>query len=283
MKSRAAWTLVLAFCAVAALLLFYFISRTPKSGIGGDLTLPTRSGQPIEPSVLTEGVDNAPRAQAPVTAVASSASSAPSSAAIEVAPTTTGSILASFYGAEWEQVRPEIEKRISLSIVPDIPLPAWESVLDSLQAAMRVSDAVFARWRIRYAPPDPISLEYLANQFSVTGIALDERDIAALESIFVEPRAEVQGLLERLRAVCDEVLARKFRLGQYNYGPFASIRTDQLPKAAFYADSTGLRGWSVSWGIGADEDPELEVILTDLLGKKKEFALLIQEYLDSQR
>ena len=207
----------------------------------------------------------------------------PSGAVTEPASATTGSLLATFYGQEWEKVRPELEQRISLSIVPDIPLPAWESVLDMLQVAMQVSDAVFARWLARYAPPDPISLEYITNLFSASSIALDQRDIFALESMLIEPRAEVQDLLERLRTVCDAVLARKYRLGQYNYGPFANIHTDRLPKAAFYSDSTGIRGWSVSWGIAVDEDPDLEKILKDLLGKKKQFPVLIQTYLDSQR
>lgn len=176
-------------------------------------------------------------------------------------------------------VRGELAQRIDLYMQPDIPIPPWESVLADLRERMRVQDSTFERWKLRYAPPEPITLEHLAEKYSVGQLELDGRDVTALEAVLVDPRAEVQHLLERLRSSCDVLLARKFELGQYNYGLFSNIRSDRLPKRAFYADGTGIRGWSVTWGIAADEDPEIAALLAELDAARKRIRLQVHEYL----
>lgn len=194
-------------------------------------------------------------------------------------PGSVGSLLVQFYGDEWETVRGELAQRIDLYMQPDIPIPPWESVLADLRERMRVQDSTFERWKLRYAPPEPITLEHLAEKYSVGQLELDGRDVTALEAVLVDPRAEVQHLLERLRSSCDVLLARKFELGQYNYGLFSNIRSDRLPKRAFYADGTGIRGWSVTWGIAADEDPEIAALLAELDAARKRIRLQVHEYL----
>ncbi len=276
-SSRRLLTLVL--LAAAALVSYLWVAR---SSSGESL----EAGPDLGASRLSE--------QTGMQAPTAPAVPAPAAARTTVSPTvraegpsesnrgTVESIASSFYGDDWERIRPELEKRISLATVPDIQIPPWESVLDEVRRAMHVTDLAFSVWRLRYAPPEPVTLDYLVKRFTPTDLPLDERDVAAIEAFLVEPRAELQERLERLRALCNDVLAVKFSAGQYNYGPFASIHTDKLPKAAFYSDSTAVKGWSVSWGIEASEHPEFPAMLEELVGLKKRIRDDIQRYLDGR-
>ena len=197
----------------------------------------------------------------------------------EFSPGSVGALLVQFYGEEWVAVRGELAQRIDLHMQPDMPIPPWESVLEDLRKRMRVQDSTLKAWKLRYAPPEPITLEYLAERYADVGLKLDGRDITALEALLIEPRAEVHDLLGRLRSSCDALLARKFELGQYNYGLFSNIRSDRLPKRSFYTDGTGIRGWSVTWGIAEDEDPDIAALLARLFAGKNLIRQQIHEYL----
>jgi len=279
MNSRAPLAWLLATCVVAALAGFILVKRPLDPGSrGGAVPSP---GKP--PSLELDGTDKGAMETGTTSVDAARFSSEPIVDQVSERGITTGATLAAFYGRDWEKVRPELEQRISLTLVPDIPLPAWESVLDRLQAAMQVSDAKLARLTARYAPPDPVRLDYLRERFEVAGLAMDDRDIVAIEAVLVEPRAEIQDRMHRVRILCNAILAQKFRFGEYNYGPFANIYTDKIPKSAFYADSIGIQGWSVSWAIAPDEDPELKSTLLELAILKKQINATIQKYLSDQK
>jgi hypothetical protein len=196
---------------------------------------------------------------------------------------TTGDVLEDFYGAEFEALRPELEKRVRLSIALNKPLPPWESILGLVEAGMQVSDVKFERWKRHFAPPDPITVEHLTQIYQIDGLAIDQRDINALEALLVEPRAEVDDRMDQIRALTNTVLHRMFRAGQYNFGPFTAIRTDKLPKRAFYADSVGIQDWVISFGIGEEEDPGFEPLLQDLDSWKKKIRGIVAQYLKEKR
>ncbi len=192
-------------------------------------------------------------------------------------------MLEDFYGAEFETLRPELEKRVSLSIVLDKSLPPWESILGLVEDAMQVSDRKFESWKLQFAPPHPITVEYLGLKYDITGLSLDQRDINAIEAIVVEPRAEIDYRMAQLRALTNTVLNRMFRAGQYNFGPFCAIRTDKLPKRAFYADSVGIQDWVISFGVGEEEDPGFPPLLHELNAWKQKIRSIVADYLKEKR
>ncbi len=191
--------------------------------------------------------------------------------------------LAEFYGAEWGTLRSTLAQRIDLDLQPDVPLPPFERVLDELREQMRIGDRVFERWRERHAGPDPVTVEYLTRTFHTEGIGLGMRDVAAIEAGLVEIRAEIQGRLERLRSLCDAVLARKFQLRLYDRAPYANITSDKIPARAFHLDGTAIQGWVVTWGIAEDEDPDLSGLLADLGGLSRRRMQAIRDHLATLR
>lgn len=197
-------------------------------------------------------------------------------------PGSIGAFASGFYGAEWEQLRDELAQRIDLSAKPDIPIPAWGSVLDDLRKAMRIREVIYRGWLLRFAPPSPMTLAYLHASYPNAETELDERDLKALEAMVVDHRSEVETLLQQLRSVCDAILASKFQLGQYDYGPFSNLRSHHAPRSAFYNDSTGIRGWSVAWSIAESEDPEIARVLGELGQLRGRIAAIIRGYLDKK-
>ncbi len=196
---------------------------------------------------------------------------------------TPGEVLSAYFGPEWESLRPEYAKRIKLDLVLEQPLPKWGSVLAELRAAMRISDAVYERWKLRWGVPQPITIAYLVERHDATDLALDARDLDALEAVLVEARAELSVELQKLRALTDAVLEQKFLRGEYEYGPFAALGSAKLPKFAFHADSAAIRGWSVSWAVGRDEDPEIRATLDELDRIKSRTRAVVAKYVAERK
>jgi len=276
MNARLVAAIAFGICAVALLWTWIGVERPGSAGPERHSLLPARGSSSTPPGA----VDGSTRAVS---------ASVQTSAVPDAPPPTTspglervgsiGANLAAFYGAAWPELRSELAQRVDLDVAPDVPLPEWDRVLDELREKMRVRDAIVDRWRHRYAPPDPVSVEYLVEKFLPTDLAVDSRDVRAIESVLVEGRAEVQQRLEDLRVVCDGILVQKFASGQYDRAPYSNIRAEHVSPRAFYRDFAAIRGWVVTWGIEEGEDPELSVLLADLERLRERMVREIEQYL----
>jgi len=271
----------LVLVAAAGALLWFRSDSNAERGTAGAGPTFTATAPPSPPSL-----------QAPVEitrdALAQPSNSPPPAPEPEAATTakygTAESVLAEYYGADWERVRPLVQKRIlKLDLPLTAPFVPWEKVLPEVCSRMRVDDVTYSSWHSMFGVPRPVTIAYLVDNLGGEEVPIDEHDVAAVETLLAETRTAIDDKSAQLRGVIDSVLSQKCQLGQYNYGPFADIDTRCTPKRAVYADGTAISGWALSWGVAEDEHPELAGLRKDVAELKKRARQIVAAYLQEKK
>jgi len=172
--------------------------------------------------------------------------------------------LREFFGPEWESLRPLYAKRIPLDASLPSKLVPWSEISDQVCSRMRVSDGDLEMMRSQHAPVSPLTAEVLRNRYQVEEATINDQDLLEIETQLQDSRSQLEGILERFRRVIDFRLSLKCAGGDFDYMPYADVRNARVLKKTVYLSSFSISDWVITYGVSADEDPELPSLVKGL-------------------
>ena len=198
-------------------------------------------------------------------------------------PPTAESVLQSYWGDEWPNVRDRL-----LAAGKDLDQPMrlspWEEVEPKLEEHLRVTEPMEQSLRSMYLDWPGVLTSEWARQHLGARTDLDQTELDQLESIARDFNAEMDAWITEYVHDLDQILRHVRLAGRYEKTPFstqalANLRSDP----AFFSTSFGAGGWTVKVRLYNSDYPEMLETQKRILSRRGEREAALRKWVQLRR